>query len=132
MPSEVLDAVLALAVASLLDLFENRRTRRFRVCVVSVHVVDKYREEGGRGPAGLQHDDGATEVQLRTADRVAISVVLAKAEGGGEPRDGLREIRILKMRQNCVRGRRPIPHHGTITMGARQNAIFCAAGSSTL
>src|SRR5215831_14713747 len=91
MAIEVLDAVLPLAVASLVEFLNDLGACRFRPAVVAIDILDEHREALSSvaqlrgacvtGVRPIEHDPCVAEMHLRAADRstrFAIAVVLAE------------------------------------------------------
>src|SRR5436305_14016182 len=87
-----------------------------------VHMVDEYCQRlckqtglsraGSALPCTIEHDPGAAEIHLGAIGRLAITVVLGKAERRAQPRDGSGDVLISDVRQYCVRRNRAISQHG--------------------
>src|SRR5215471_456002 len=110
MAIKVLDAVLPLAVASLVEFLNDPGARPFRPAVVAINVLDEHRQTlssvaqlGGScvtGTRPLEHDPCVAEMHLRAADRstrFAIAIVLSEPKSPGEPSHSRGDIPINDM-----------------------------------
>ena len=144
---EVEGGVLELAVDGLMEVFDECYAGGPGALEVGFDIIEKNCEALGcvaelrralkAGLRPIDHDDGAAEVELGSADGVAVTVVLGESEVGGEPGDGGEEVAVDDVRQNRVDRNRAVVLHGVkvaLEVWARQsgggeNSAGCAARS---
>ena len=128
--SQVLDAVLPLAIDGLVQLFDNPAAfglgpREMAVYIANedsqaLRPISELARTHVAGWRSLQHDPCVTQMYLRAAHRVAIAVVFAKGEGPGQPPNRLRKVRIADVRQNGARRNRTVLNHDASLLKALQ------------
>ena len=114
---EVLDSVLAFAVAGLVEFLNNLGTCHFRPAIVAIDILDEDRQTLGSvaqlcGASvtrwrPVEHDPRVAEMHLCSADpptKLAIPIVFAKPEFLRQPSDSLADVRIGDVWQQSVGG----------------------------
>ena len=118
---EVEDGVLVFTVDGFVRVLDDARTGCFGALEVSIYVIEKNRKALGcvaelrrtlKAWLGLiDHDDGAAGVELSSADRVSVAVVLGESEGGVKPGNGCGEVMIDDVREHRVDGNGAVLRH---------------------
>ena len=116
---EVFGSVLQLSIDSLMQIFEEGSSGRFGLLEMGVNVVDEHRETlcpeakllRSCVPGLFQHDPGAAGGHLRSADRIAVAVMLNKSERLAEPYNGFLQVPIRYVRKHRVSWYRAIGDH---------------------
>jgi hypothetical protein len=135
MPVEVLDTILKLAIACLVQFLHNFSARGFGPAIVRIDIVN---EDGQTlssaaellraraiAPGMSKHDDRFAEAHLRADDGVAIAVMLGEAEGLGQPSNRLANVLIDEVGQHGVGRDRAIVH--TLLTVLLLSAYYCLA-----
>jgi hypothetical protein len=116
---QVPNCVLPIAVLGLMEILDDLDASRLRVGEVRVHILDEHgkglRSETqfrrrGSFPAS-HHYVRLAEMDLRTADRVAVAIVLDESERVAQPCQGFREVSIGNVGQEDIRGDGAIRNH---------------------
>ena len=116
---EVFGRVLQFSINSLMQIFEESDSGRFGLLEVGVDVFDEDREAlcskakllRSCVPGLFQHDPGVAGGHLRSADRVAVAVMLNKSERLAEPHKGFLQIPIHYVGKHSVSWYRAIGDH---------------------
>ena len=118
---QVLTPILHFAVLSLVQIFNNSDSGRFGLLKVRLDVFDEYgkalrpRAKLFRGrvfmPGLFQHDPGVASAHLRSAERIAIAVMLNKAERLTQPGNSFLQVSIDYVGEYCVGRYRAIGNH---------------------
>jgi hypothetical protein len=109
---KVRDSVLAFAVFRYVKSLNDFGARGFGVVEMCIHVGDEdgetlravaeLRGAAGAGIGLIYHDPGIADVQLCSADWVAVAIMFDEAECFDEPVNGSGKILVFDMRQNRV------------------------------